>query len=144
VLTVRATACRCAAAFASLLAACALAACTTTVDGTARYANATPDPDQPLVKIAALKELLPSAREAGAVMDAPTSEVALAYTTLEQQPEDTLSEPQCIGAMFDGACPRSAAAAAAARSAAEPNLCAGSLAIALAITASHAGDSVGT
>lgn len=99
-LTVRSTACRCAAAFTSLLAACALAACTTTIDGTARYADVTPDPDQPLVKIAQLQELLPSDREVGEVMDAPTSEVALTYTTLEAQPDDTLSEPHCIGAVF--------------------------------------------
>lgn len=98
--TVRSTACRCAAAFASLLAACAVAACTTTVEGTARYADVTPSPDQPLVKIAQLKELLPSDRETGAVMDAPTSEVALTYTSLEAQPDDTLSDPHCIGAMF--------------------------------------------
>lgn len=92
---------RFAAAFTLLTLACGVAACTTTVEGTARYAGDNPSTDdQPLVKVTQLPELLPSAAQVGDVMKLPGVMVALNYKKLERVPEDTMADPQCFGALF--------------------------------------------
>ena len=91
---------RCLAALASLALVCGLAACTKTVDGTARYAGTQPSSDRPLVKIAQLPELLPTAGEVGQVMGGPGFVAALSYRSLESVPDDTVADPHCIGVVF--------------------------------------------
>ena len=88
------------AGLASLVLICGLAACTKTVDGSARYSGARPSSDQPLVKITQLPELLPSAGEVGEVMGGPGFVAALSYRSLESVPDDTVSDPHCVGVVF--------------------------------------------
>lgn len=88
------------AGLASLVLICGLTACTKTVDGSARYSGARPSSDQPLVKITRLPELLPSAGEVGEVMGGPGFVAALSYRSLEPVPDDTVSDPHCVGVVF--------------------------------------------
>ncbi|WP_142386861.1 sensor domain-containing protein [Mycobacterium hubeiense] len=89
-----------AAALVLLVLACTVASCTTTVEGTARYAGTKPSDGKPLVKNSQLPELLPSAAEMGKVMKVPGLLVALKYRKLESVPEDAISDPHCMGAVF--------------------------------------------
>ncbi len=76
------------------------AACTHSVEGSAVYAPEVPRDDLPLVKIAELRDLIPTADEARTVVEAPNLIYLLAYTKPDSLPPDMLSEPECASAVI--------------------------------------------
>ena len=100
---------RSAAALCALMLAGALTACGETVSGTARYADANASPTaappanapQPkLVKLADLPTLMVPPEEVGRVIGVPGVVAAAEYRSLEQVPDDNVSDPKCFGVIF--------------------------------------------
>ncbi|MGV0836396.1 sensor domain-containing protein [Mycolicibacterium thermoresistibile] len=85
---------------AGVVVALSTVACAQSVDGAAVYAPDVPRDDLPLVKIAELRDLVPTPEEARTVIDAPTLIYLMAYTKPDSLPQDTLSEPECASAVI--------------------------------------------
>ena len=100
---------RSAAALCVLLLVGVLTACGETVSGTAGYADANPSPTaappanapQPkLVKLADLPTLMVASEEVARVIGVPGVVAAAEYRSLEQIPDDNVSDPKCFGVIF--------------------------------------------
>jgi len=100
---------RFAAALAALALIATLTSCTRSVAGDGHYADAktaTPTSDsanpqpQRTIKIPDLPNLLLPASDVGSIIGVPGLLMLLPYQTLEQTPENVISDPACLGAVL--------------------------------------------
>jgi hypothetical protein len=99
---------RTAAALAAVVLAGSSAACSKTIAGQGHYADAktapssateAPAPEQQL-KIDQLPALMLPAGDVGTIIGVPGTQMVMSYQSFEQLPDDVISEPKCLGAMF--------------------------------------------
>lgn len=91
---------RCAAVVVALAFATSLTACTKIVDGQGSYAAGADPPQAKLLELTELPPLMLPADEVGTIVGVPGTTVVTSYQTLEQIPDEAISDPSCFGAMF--------------------------------------------